>query len=220
MAAPYLYYDPKNPPPRGVALIVVAFMIGVIIYLLWWDSRDHMTSDANEAPTTSAEFTAVMQTARGTASRSAAMNITQPAHVAESFEGFSFTGMHWQCSATDYGTLRSVLEVSFATEGVFGFALAGTTDPAPHVYIVPVESMGGVGIVGFDNPDMRRLYVALSGSPDVNNGWQALGFVDLPAPASESWCGYNGVFRLTYPGGYVDGRAYVSVHDPTEDPLR
>lgn len=237
MAAPYVFYDPKSPPPLMGTVIWVVFLLGVLFFLFWWndtfdaspDKAGHVSAapthgwlhgnDASaKAPRTVAEMTAVMKDARRSVSSTSPMNIARPAHVAESFEGFSFTGMHW-CTATDYGTLRSVLQVSFTTEGVFGFALGTTDGPVPKAYSMPAESMGDVGIVGFDNPDMRRLYVALSGSPEVDNGWKVLGYVDLPAPLSVDWCGYGGVFRITYPDGHVEGRAYVLVHDPTEDPL-
>lgn len=236
MAAPYLYHDPKNPPPLKEVLIafVVIIILGAI-FVKCTDNHQFRNSGPNNvsaAPThgtlhgndaaveapTSAEIKAVMKDARRSVSNSSPMNVASADRPKELTEGFSFTGMH-RCTVMDYRSLQSVLEVSFATEGAFGFALASTTGPAPTAYSMPTLLTENVGIIGFNNPDLRRLYVALSGSPEVNNGWKVLGFVDLPAPISVDWCGYSGVFQLTRPDGRVQGRVHVSTHDPNEDLL-
>lgn len=247
MEAPYYYYDPENPPPMRVTIAWFMVLFVVLIVCWWWDRTHDASPDeavqvstaptpdefhgypravvlqlARTAPTHRAEIGAVISAARN---GDLPMNIARPTRMEEtqkSTEGFSFTRMRWQCSATDFGTLQSVLEVSFATEGAFGFTLASTTDPAPQVYIMPTPATDNVGIIGFNNPDERRMYIATySDRSEVINGWQVLGYVDLPAPLAAGWCGYNGVFRLSSPDGlHVDGRASVNVHDPNEDLLR
>lgn len=223
MAAPYLFYDPENPPPRKWAVLILVAGIVVVIFMV---TRDHVEKSSSSPQTDDQPtLTAAGPTSKEIMQTVKALRTGKPVLVSEARgtvkirEGFTITQYGW-CSIDYHSKSRAVLEVSFTTDGHgLGFALAGATPPTK--YIVPTVDLDGVGVVGFDDPTMNRLYVARTVAPNNgNNGWEVLGTVNLFGPITADWCGYTGVFHITHPGGFVEGLVHVRVYDPHDLLLR